>query len=63
MKHIEIVVSREGKVAVRTLGFVGPGCREASRFVEEALGKRLMEQRTAEFYQDNVTRRSEREKA
>ena len=51
MKTIEITVSPKGETTVQTLGFVGPACREASRFIEEALGQRLAEQRTAEFYQ------------
>ena len=33
------------------LGFVGGECREASKFVEQALGKRGQEQLTAEFHQ------------
>ena len=53
---IEIIVRPDGKTSIQTVGFTGPGCREASRFVEEALGQRLSEQRTAEFYQAEQTR-------
>jgi hypothetical protein len=50
MKTIEIVVDRDGKVVVQTKGFAGGSCREASRFVEDALGQRTSERTTAEFY-------------
>ena len=32
-------------------GFTGGACREASRFVEQALGARMAAALTAEFYQ------------
>jgi hypothetical protein len=51
MKTIEIIVTPEGKATVQTLGFSGSSCREASRFIEEALGQRISERPTAEFYQ------------
>ena len=54
MKTIEIIISPEGKTTVQTLGFIGPSCRDASRFIEEALGQRLVDQPTAEFYQQAV---------
>ena len=50
-RTIEIVVTPEGKTTVQTLGFTGASCREASRFVEEALGQRVGERLTPEFYQ------------
>ena len=50
-KTIEITVSPAGETTVQTKGFTGPGCRDASRFVERALGERAGEQLTAEFYQ------------
>jgi hypothetical protein len=52
---IEIVVSPSGEVSVQTKGFAGSSCRDASRFIEEALGKRTREQLTAEFHQQQVT--------
>ena len=50
-KVIEIVVSPKGESTVQTRGFVGGECREASRFVKQALGQRTAETLTAEFYQ------------
>ncbi|MFZ1933917.1 MAG: DUF2997 domain-containing protein [Thermoguttaceae bacterium] len=50
-RTIEIVVTPEGKTTVQTLGFAGSSCRDVSRFLEQALGQRLAEHRTAEFFQ------------
>lgn len=50
-KIIEIVVSPTGQTDVQTKGFTGGECREASRFVEEALGQKTEETLTAEFHQ------------
>ena len=51
MKTIEIIVTPEGRTSVQTLGFTGSSCRDASRFIEEALGQRSGEKLTAEFHQ------------
>jgi len=51
VKIIEITVSPNGDAKVETRGFTGGACREASRFVELALGARSAEALTAEFYQ------------
>ncbi len=51
MKTIEIIVSPKGETTVTTKGFAGSSCREASRFLEEALGQRTGEELTAEFHQ------------
>ena len=50
MKTIEIVVSPNGETSVQTMGFVGNECREASKFMEDALGNRGQERMTSEFY-------------
>jgi len=49
-KIIEIIVSPKGEASVETKGFAGGECRQASKFVEEALGKRGQERMTPEFY-------------
>jgi len=49
-RTIEIIVSPDGKSRVETKGFSGGECRAASRFVEQALGRQVNEQLTAEFY-------------
>jgi hypothetical protein len=50
-KIIEVVVSPKGEAKVETKGFVGSECREASRFIEQALGQCVSEKLTAEFHQ------------
>ena len=51
IKIIEIVVSPTGQTQIETKGFTGSECRDASRFIEQALGKRTGEQLTAEFHE------------
>jgi hypothetical protein len=51
VKTIEITVDPRGQTKVETRGFTGGECREASRFIEQALGTRTGAQLTAEFYQ------------
>ena len=48
---IEIIVSPTGQAQVLTRGFTGTNCRDATRFLEEALGRPTQEQLTSEFYQ------------
>jgi hypothetical protein len=51
-KIIRVIVSPRGETKVQTKGFSGSECREASRFIEQALGQPVSEQLTAEFYQE-----------
>jgi hypothetical protein len=51
LKTIEITVGPRGETKVETKGFTGGACREASRFVEQALGTRSTEALTAEYHQ------------
>ena len=48
---IEIIVAPNGQSQVQTKGFTGSSCRQASQFIEQALGQRTGQQLTAEFYQ------------
>ena len=50
-KIIEVVVDPKGATTVQTRGFQGTSCRDASRFIEEALGQKTGERLTSEFYQ------------
>jgi hypothetical protein len=50
MKTIEIVVAPNGQTSVQTKGFTGTECRQASEFIETALGRQSREQLTSEFY-------------
>lgn len=57
-KIIEVIVSPKGETKIETKGFAGGECRQASRFMEEALGVRASEKLTAEFYQQQSTGQS-----
>ncbi|MCC9608560.1 DUF2997 domain-containing protein [Blastopirellula sp. JC732] len=50
-KTIEIIVAPDGGTRVETKGFTGADCRQASQFVESALGQRTGEELTGAFYQ------------
>ena len=60
-KSIEIVISPTGETKVETKGFSGNECREASKFVEQALGKQTAEQTTGEFFQSQPINRDLRQ--
>ena len=61
MKTIEVTVTPAGETTVTTRGFAGGSCREASRFVEQALGARAAERLTPEFYQAQEARQDLRQ--
>ena len=50
MKHIQITVRPDGSSEIETKGFTGSECRQASEFLERALGQQTKEQLTAEFH-------------
>jgi hypothetical protein len=59
MKTIEIIVSPKGETTVTTKGFAGVSCRDAGKFLEEALGQRANETLTGEFHQSEHARQSQ----
>jgi len=58
LKTIEIVISPQGESRVETKGFVGESCREASKFIESALGNVASEKLKPEFHQTSATQNS-----
>ena len=62
-KTIEVIVAPSGETKVETKGFVGTECRDASRFIEQALGQQTGESLTAEFYQRQQVTQQQREDA
>lgn len=50
MRTIEILIRPNGETRVETKGFSGSDCRDASRLLESALGKRRTETLTNEFF-------------
>ena len=55
MKTIHVIVDNQGKITLETSGFVGGQCREASRFLEVALGQECHESLKPEFHQQDST--------
>lgn len=62
-RRIEIIVSPKGETTVQTKGFAGASCRDASKFIEQALGCRTSEQLTAEFHQVAGVQQTQQERA
>jgi hypothetical protein len=58
VKTIEITVDPRGQSRVETRGFTGSECRQASAFLEQALGRCTSERLTAEFHQAQTTDQS-----
>jgi hypothetical protein len=58
VKTIEITVDTQGQTRIETKGFTGSACREASKFVEQALGRTTAETLTSAFYQVQEARQS-----
>lgn len=51
MPHIiEVTVSPKGEVLIKTMGYTGADCLQASKFLEQALGVTAIECKTVEFY-------------
>ena len=59
MKRIVITVSPKGETNLETKGFTGAECRNASQFLETALGAASNEQLTSEFHQAASTTESQ----
>jgi hypothetical protein len=55
VKTIEITIDPKGQTKIETRGFTGGECREASKFIEQALGSRTGETLTGEFYQSQTS--------
>ena len=54
-KKIDITVSPEGSVSIKTSGFTGGSCRDATRDLERALGVSGRESLLPEFYKQTGT--------
>ena len=48
---IEVVVSPQGETTIQTKGYAGGACLQASKFLEQALGVAVTDQKTTEFFQ------------
>ena len=54
-KTIQITVSPEGSVSIKTSGFTGGSCKDATRDIERALGVAGRETLLPEFYNQTST--------
>lgn len=63
MKVIEVIVAADGSTRVETKGFNGAECKQASRFLETALGRRIDETLTSEFHESACERNQATEEA
>ena len=60
-RRIEILIHPDGRAEVRTIGFTGAACKQASQVLEKALGTVTQEQLTSEFYVTNQQERQTQE--
>ena len=58
-RTIEILISPTGEIQIDAIGFKGPDCEQATRFLEEALGTVHVRQRKPEFQQRRTTQRQQ----
>ena len=56
-QRIEITVSPEGAVSIKTSGFTGSSCRDATKAIEKALGVAGRETLLPEFHQEQQAQR------
>jgi hypothetical protein len=52
---IELLISPTGAVRLQTKGFRGESCQAASRELEAAIGQTINDQRTAEYFQAELS--------
>lgn len=54
---IDVIVNVDGSLVVDAVGFKGPECDKATRFLEEALGRIATKQRKPSYNERNHTKR------
>ena len=59
-RSIEVIVNTDGSLVVDAIGFKGPDCEKATRFLEEALGRIVVKQRKPAYGERNQMRRQQR---
>jgi hypothetical protein len=53
-KLIEVIISPTGETKIETRGFTGSTCRQASAYLEQALGAQSSERLTSDFYESEL---------
>jgi len=51
MKRIDIDVDPDGGITIDAVGFSGPDCEQATRFLEEALGETVSRKHKPQYRQ------------
>ena len=51
MKEIIVEIGPDGAVHVEAFGYTGNSCEEATKFIEEALGRTVETKRKPEYHQ------------
>ena len=59
-RTIEIIVSPIGYISIDAVGFKGPDCEQATKFLEEALGVVGKKSKKPEYYQQGTTKNQQR---
>jgi len=57
---IDVIVNADGSLIIDAIGFKGPACEKATRFLEEALGQIATKQRKPAYNERNRTRARQR---
>ena len=59
-RSIEIIVAPDGTLSVDAVGFKGPDCEQATKFLETALGVTCKKQRKPEYHQTRKGKNQQR---
>ena len=59
-RTIEIIIGTTGEIQIDALGFKGPDCEKATRFLEEALGVVGQEIKKPEYHQTSALKAQQR---
>ena len=59
-RSIEVIVNADGSLVVDAVGFKGPACDKATRFLEDALGRIATKQRKPSYNERNRTQAKQR---
>lgn len=54
MKQIKILYGPNGEIEVEAVGYKGKGCKEATKFLEDALGTEKDTKQKAEWFLQNA---------
>ena len=59
-RSIDVIVMPDGSLIIDAVGFKGPECDKATRFLEEVLGQIASKQRKPAYNERNQTHRQQR---